>query len=157
MIPLKNRSTCSSKDISQLYQTCHFHWKGQCTTEIPFWNTPYDRASLAENTCQAQFDKMPYLPQKVVHVLLWKWAWRQLWYWPPRLCNDMTTRITTALNSNFCWLLIYRVLIAREEICWYHVIIGINHAWVCVTDINCLVWCLPSVWSLATLRSWCQQ
>ena len=42
-IPSKNIPTCWSTDISYLCRTCHFHWNGQCASEIQLLNTPHDQ------------------------------------------------------------------------------------------------------------------
>ena len=42
-IPLKNIPTCWSTDISLLCRNSHFHWKGQCASEIQLLNTLLDQ------------------------------------------------------------------------------------------------------------------
>ena len=39
----KQIPTCWSTDISQSCRICHFHWKGQCASEIQLLNTTHDK------------------------------------------------------------------------------------------------------------------
>ena len=71
-------------------------------------------------------------------------GWGRLWYLSSKLRGNMATRTGIALDSNFDLHLISKVLIIKSQICQYHVIIGINHGWVCVVDINSLVCCLDA-------------
>ena len=66
-------------------------------------------------------------------------GWGRLWYLSSKLRGNMATRTGIALDSNFDLHLVSKILIVKSQICQYHVIIGINHGWVCVVDINSLV------------------
>ena len=67
------------------------------------------------------------------------------WRLPPRLRDNMATGTVIALDPN-CYLpmriLLSRILITMDQSCWYHVINGIDHGWVCICYINSLyiVW-----------------
>ena len=67
------------------------------------------------------------------------------WYFPQRLRGDTVTRTMVALDSSFNLLLISRILVDEDGNCRRHVIIEINHGFVCVVDINSLVCCLTAV------------
>ena len=84
------------------------------------------------------------LPAKnwLVHFCDWGWGWQR--YLPPRLCGDMATLTAIALDSSFNLLLMSRILVDKEENCLHHVIIRINHGYVCVVDINSLMCCLAA-------------
>ena len=71
-------------------------------------------------------------------------GWGRLWYLSAKLRGNMATRTGIALDSNFDLHLVSKILILKSQICQYHVIIGINHGWVCVVDINPLVCCLAA-------------
>ena len=72
-------------------------------------------------------------------------GWGRLWYLSSKLRGNMATRTGIALDSNFDLHLVSNILIAKSQICPNHVIIGINHGWVCVVDINSRVCCLAGI------------
>ena len=77
---------------------------------------------------------------------------RQLWYFPSRFYGNMAMQTVIVLNWNFNCYVLNRILIVIDQSYWNHVIIRINHGWVCIATPLCVV----SKWG-NTLRSWCQQ
>ena len=63
-------------------------------------------------------------------------GWGRQPYLPSRLRGDMATPITIALDSSFNLLLISWLLVDDDGNCQHHVIIGINHGYVCVLLIS---------------------
>ena len=66
--------------------------------------------------------------------------------------GNNATQTAIALESNFYLLLINRILVAMDQKCWYRVIIGINHDWVCPADINSQMYCLALLCFLGCRR-----
>ena len=71
---------------------------------------------------------------------------------PQALLCDMTTRTAIAFNSSFDLLLVSKILVAKAQMYWCHVKIGINHGWVCV---NLLLWCLAAGWYVDAITCLC--
>ena len=159
-IPLKDIPTCSSTDIYHMCRTRHFRSKEQCATEIKLLNRPHDRLC-----CRCRQAMTPLwcssintlcFPQKNCRVHVRGRGWGRQRYLPPRLRGDMATPTAIALDSNFNLLLRSRILVGTNGNGRHHVIIGINHGYVCVVHINSLVRCLVAGRD-NTLGSRCQQ
>ena len=71
-------------------------------------------------------------------------GWGRQRYMPPRLGCDMATPTANALDSGFTLLLMSRIWVDTDENCRHHVIIGINHGYASVVDINSRVCCLAA-------------
>ena len=113
-------------------KACHFHWKGQCASEIQLlnaWSTSLSPRE-ADDVDLAQFDFTRSVSHKNWHAHFRDRGWRRLRYLPQRWRSDMATETVVALDSNFKLLLKSRILVAVEKM----VASGYNRdqTWLCV-------------------------
>ena len=111
-------------------RTHHFHWKGQCATEIQVLNTPHER-----QCCHGHQAMMPLwrssintlcFPQKTGTWTFHDRGWGRQRYLPPRLRGDMATPMVIALDSSFIFPLIRRILVDMNGNGQHHVKFRIN-------------------------------